>query len=451
LLIELRFYSRPEHTSTRCRWLGTFLALSSVLAFLVVLNGCGTAYENTAIKSWGMMKSGEIDAALKNYEKNVTSNKDKLLKLMDEGILLRVAKRYEESNQKFFAAAKIIELNGYLALGEQAVTLVTNEKQTTYQGEDFEKVLVHVYLGLNYLAMSDYENAIVETRKVNELLYMMISKAKRPYELNAFARYLNAMLFENEGEEDDAYIDYKNTVKIDPILTQRFPIIHLDLLRLAKKLDFTAELDAWKNQFGNAEWDQAQKTLKDHDGAVVLLYESGKSPRKFSSREYHQAEGKGGSAIEVMIPVSYYERRKTLISRVKMSVANQSAETVVLNDIEKTAIQHLKDRMGRMIAKALLTAGVKAGIATGVGKATHSTELGLLTGLALFLASEADTRSWLLLPGGLQVAKIFLPPGRYDIDLSYQDDYHNVISSDVVSGIEVKPGKATFIQKRSFD
>src|SRR4051812_26103548 len=108
--------------------------------FILALSGCATTYENTALKAWDSMAHGHGEDAVKDYEKNVTSDKEKLLKLMDEGILLRVAEKFEESNQKFFAAAKIIDMNGYVSVGEQAVTLLTNEKQTTYQGEDFEKV-----------------------------------------------------------------------------------------------------------------------------------------------------------------------------------------------------------------------------------------------------------------------------------------------------------------------
>ena len=157
------------------------------------------------------MSHEEIDRALALYAKEVNSPKDELLRLMDEGVLLRVAKRYEESNQKFLKAAKLIEQNGYISVSEQALTLITNEKQVVYQGEDFEKVLVHVYLALNFVNLENWEAALIETRRVNEILYTMISEAKRPYELNALARYLGGLLFETEGNLNDAYISYGKT------------------------------------------------------------------------------------------------------------------------------------------------------------------------------------------------------------------------------------------------
>lgn len=429
---------------------------SSPLSFFVLvafigLSGCATSYENTAVKSWDLMRDGHIDNALDAYKKDVTSDKEALLRLMDEGILLRVGRRFEESNKKFFAADKIIEMNGYVSLGEQAATLVTNEKMTTYQGEDFEKVLIHLYLGLNYLDLQRTEEALIETRRVNEILYKMISEAKRPYELNAFARYMGALLFEQEGEENDAYIALKNTLKIDPSLADRFQTIGVDLLRLAKRMGFTDDFESYQKQFGKSAVEIAMKALQEKDGAVVLLFESGKSPKKYSSKERKMTTGKGGTAVEVLLPVAYYEKRNARIQSARLKVGGQTAETVVLNDVERTAIQHLNDRMGRAMAKALATAAVKAGIATGIGKATNSSDLGLLIGLGLFLTSEADTRSWLLLPRDFQVAKVYLRPGTYSATLEYLDGAKQVVRSESIDRIDLRASKNSFIQRRSFE
>jgi hypothetical protein len=396
------------------------------------------------------MRRGQTDEALKLYEAEVTSDKDQLLRLMDEGILFRTAGRFSESNEKFFQAAKVIEMNGYLSLGEQSVTLISNEKQTTYQGEDFEKVLVHLYLGLNFLSLNQYDEALVETRKVNEILFKMISEAKRPYEQNAFARYLGGVLFEQDGNANDALVAYRNTLKIDAKIESYFPVLQQDLIRMAKTMGMNQEVDDFKKTFGNEAYELALQSLKDKAGSILLLFECGKSPRKFSSREHHQKTGRGGSTAEVMVPVAYYDKRPSRIQSALIEVAGKKVKTAVLNSVEATAIKHLQDRMGRTIAKALLTAGVKAGIATGVGMATKSEELGLLTGLALILASEADTRSWLLLPGEFQMAKVFLPAGTYEVKISYLDRFSSPVETESFS-VKVTSKKTAIIQRRKFE
>jgi len=136
--------------------MGQNLPWALSICLVVALSACATNYENTAIQSWNQMATGQIDSALAQYEKNVSSPKDLLLRLMDEGILLRVAGRFEESNEKLLQAANLIERAGYISVSEQGVSLLTNERQTVYQGEDFEKTLVHIYLALNFIELEDW-------------------------------------------------------------------------------------------------------------------------------------------------------------------------------------------------------------------------------------------------------------------------------------------------------
>jgi len=412
------------------------------LVALFFLNACSATYEKTALKSWDLMRSGKSDEALELYKEKVTRSQDKLLRLMDEGILLRNSGRFAESNQKFFAAAKIIEMNGYVNLMEEATTLLTNERMTTYQGEDFEKVIVHLYLGLNFLAMGSEEAALVETRKVNEIIEVMMSNGRKAYEFNAFARYVGAILFENAGDLNDALVAYRNTLKLDPNLEQSFFPVKVDMLRMAYRLGMDQEAAEWKKKFGAEADAQAVAANQNKLGSIAVLYEAGKSPLKISSKVRRQAKGREGNIIDVAIPVSHYERRISRAAPLKIKVSNTSVHSTVLNDLETTAIRQLKDRMGRVIAKAIATAAVKAGVGVAAGKATNSKEIGALTALALILLSEADTRSWLLLPANYQVARIYLPAGDYNLEFD---------PASAPLKVSVKPSKTTFVQPRSLD
>src|SRR6185503_7847510 len=137
------------------------------------------------------------------------NGRDLLLYLLDLGLSLHSAGRYEESNQAFLKADKIAEIKDYTSLSTEGATLLTSENIKDYKGEDFEKVLINTYLAMNYALMGDYENALVEARRVNHKLHLMVSEGQRKYKQNAFARYLSAVLYEAEGEWNDAYIDYK--------------------------------------------------------------------------------------------------------------------------------------------------------------------------------------------------------------------------------------------------
>lgn len=422
------------------------------LALLTIfVSACGGGYEKTAVKSWDLMSRGQTDEALKAYADKVKRKEDVLLRLMDEGILLRVAKRYEESNKKFFEAARLIEMNGYLSLGEQAITFVSNEQQTTYQGEDFEKVLIHLYLGLNFIELGNQEAALVEMRKVNEILQAMINNGNRPYEQNALAKYLGGIIFENDGDLNNALVSYRNVLKISPDLEKKFPSLGIDMLRMAKRLGMLEEFEEWSKSFGAEAVTKAVEVNENKKGSLVLVLETGKSPIKYSSKEYHKTTGKGGTLAEVMVPVAYYKERNSNIRSARLRVEETEVSSVVLNDVEKTAISHLKDRMGRTIAKAIAVAATKVGIATAVGKATKSSDAGILAGLALLLTSQADTRSWLLLPESYQIARVFLRPGKYTGRLEFLNAGGLPVRTEPLSDIVIKANKATFVQSRVFD
>jgi hypothetical protein len=397
------------------------------------------------------MARGDVDSALGQYQKNVDRSEDKLLRLMDEGLLLRTAGRWQESNQKFFEAARIIELNGYLDVGEETLSLLTNEQQTTYQGEDFEKVLVHLYLGLNFLELGERDSALVEMRKVNEILELMKREGNRAYELNAFARYLGACLFEDDREFNDARVAYLQTQKLAPHLVTQGKLLQIDRLRMALRLGFEEELQELSKEWGKEVLEEARQTLRERKGALLLLFEAGKSPMKKSTKEYHTTTGKGGSLIEVMIPTPYYVDRPTRIASARLVVEEISSEdSIPFFDVESTARQHLKDRMGRIAARALASAVAKAAVATGVGAASGSKDLGVLVGIGLLLTSQADTRSWLLLPANYQVAKLWLKPGRYSGKIRYLDVYGSIVEEEALDDFEIKAASHTPLQRRRF-
>ncbi|WP_369676838.1 hypothetical protein, partial [Enterococcus faecium] len=86
---------------------------------------------------------------------------------------------------------------------------------------------VSMYLALDFAALHEDENAIVACRQVNRKLELLRSEGKRKYDLNAFAQYLAAYLFERDGDMNNAYVGYKKVYEIDP----EFSSIRRDLVR----------------------------------------------------------------------------------------------------------------------------------------------------------------------------------------------------------------------------
>lgn len=438
---------------TRNAWLRL-----SLLGLLFQM-GCATHYVGVADQSWTRLKTGDVDSALKAYEEKVTRPEDRLLRWMDEAILLRETGRFKESNERLEQAVKLLETRDYISLSSEASEIIADARATLYAGEDFEIVLVHLYRALNFLALQDREAALIEIRRVNEILQRFISEGKRPYQLNAFARYLGGLVYESMGEFNDAWIAFRGAEKILEAKSKKIPErLLLDSLRMGLRMGFREEVESYRERLGAEKFRAAVERFKKRDASLVFIFESGKSPKKISRPVRHAT---GATEIgEFIFPLASYVHRYTEVESALVRVFRLESvepapllevETHPYESVEETAKDHLRFRMDREMAKAALRAGVRVGVATGVGMATKSEELGLLTALLLFAATEADTRSWLLLPEEFQLARLDFPPGLYRVQVDYLDSRGKILDSDEPQDVEFKSGEMIFWQSRRYD
>lgn len=191
------------------------LALASVL---LLSSGCAGDYVARTRGVRSAYQQGDYSRALSSLEAAAKEGpeQDRLLVLMDKGMVLHAAGQWAESNAVLEEAERLSEQIDSVSVSEEAKTLVTNERQRTYRGEDFEKLMISVLQALNYAELGDDEAAMVEVRQVNERLEKMIAEEKKPYEQLAIARYLGGVIREDQRDWDSAYIDYAKAYEIAP-------------------------------------------------------------------------------------------------------------------------------------------------------------------------------------------------------------------------------------------
>ncbi len=362
-------------------------------------------------------------------KKEGENGKDLLLFLLDIGLSLHSAGEYEESNRFFLQADKIAEIKDYTSLATEGATLLTSDNIKSYKGEDFEKVLINTYLAMNYALLGDRENALVEARRVNSKLHLMVTEGQRKYKQNAFARYLSAILYEDEYNYNDAYVDYKNTWALMP----QFPGLGRDLWRCAWQLRMPDEMERWDQAFSLTEEDHVEaKKLgpRSSQGEIIVLYENGIAPIKKPNPQF--------SALP-----KFYPRSNTVYqARVEVN-GETKGFTSLLDDVEETAIRDLDEKYGGLIAKKVAGIVAKEAVAYGVEKQTNSPILGLLTRAVFYLSDQADVRSWNLLPRDFQVLRVGVAAGTYSVKLF-------PIGSEILLEkiIQVEAGKKVFVNFR---
>lgn len=408
-----------------------WIVLAAVLPFVFVA-ACAT-YANKIRQPRDLFEAAEYDGAVLQLQPLAAKqDNDELLYLMDLGLVLHTAGRYQEAIDVFLKADKLAEIKDYTSLTQEAASVVLSDEVKPYKGEDFEKILINVYLAIDYTMLHKYEDALVECRIVNHKLDKMIREGQLPYERNAFAKYLAAVLFEARREYNDAFVDYRQTLA----WVGNYPYLGGPLLRVADKLKASQEFEEFQKRFPS----EKDFRISKKEGEIVLVLEQGKAPIKVPSPQFR------------LLPK--FERRGYASDYAWLSVGDGSrkARSFSLYDIEQTAIRELDHRIGLIAAKKIAGVVVKEAIANQVAKQTDNKFLGALTSLFLHATDQADLRSWTTLPARLHFARLSVPAGRHDVVLDMVTAYGSENKGvKRWEGVQVRPGETVFLNYRTRD
>ncbi len=405
-----------------------------LLVVALPLWGCATDYVSRTRDVRQAYEAYDHEGALSRLEpeEQKEGDRDRLLVLMDKGMILHADGKYAESIKVLAEAEKLADALDLVSVSEEAAALVANERQRAYRGEDFERLMINCLQALNYAALGQEESALVEVRRMNERLRVMIAEQKKPYQQLAVAKYLAGALWEDQGELDSAFIDYWAAYERNPRLG------HLadPLLRLAKQTDREAQYEKLRKAFPKAD----DSPLGEDEGEVLVIVEAGLSPQKQSSRRANSVD----AGNLVVVPV-FKDRGVPGSARVTATAgtppSGQLAETVT--SVRDVAHQHLNERIGRYLARAVAGTAVKAGIAAGAGALAKSEEVGLLAFYLLTLSNDADLRSWLSLPAEFQLVRLRMPVGPQEITVASR-------GYTTKHPVEVKPGRIAVVVVRRY-
>ncbi|MEW6525579.1 MAG: PDZ domain-containing protein [Spirochaetota bacterium] len=411
-------------------------------------------------------------------------SKDQLLYMMECGLMLQVAGDYENSTKVFTEAAKIGD-QITVSLSKEAASLLLNETTTNYNGEDFERVLIHMYLGINYLMLSKPDEARVEFKKVNDMLRDINVTTGKSYKQNVMAKYLTAIAFELSADADNdmndrefAYIEYKQIYELNPGLT----MVYRDLQRLAKQLGDMEDYNSWIAKFGK------QDAIPNNAGELIVIVQNGKAAIKQSRgpllsdqsmkatiqvtlNGMSLAEGVTVAGVLLALhnaenPIPKFVKRGNNINYLIVNANGKDVgRSIMLEDVASTAVKNLEDDYGRIYAKVAAGIAVKAAAAVAAGYAAKKlaeeskkmggyagligTVVGTGVGVGLLSKIKPDLRCWHTLPENFQLSRIFLPPGKYTITLKFVDHGGNIIGTQNET-VEIQSGKKTFLNKRIF-
>lgn len=407
-----------------------FVGISRLLLLAIFLTSCAT-YQSKVRGAVTDMRGGRADSAVAVLKPLAEKEgNDQLAYLFDYATVLQLAGKYDESTKAFLKADKLAEFKDYHSVTKIAGSLIVNEEMVQYKGENYEKVLINAYLAINYLLQNNMEDALVETRRLNEKMNFMTKDLGESFKQNSFARYLSAMIWEWDKKWDDAYIDYVKAYEQDANLSY----IKKDLVRSAWLSDNQEALEKWQKEFPEIKIDPKWGNKKY--GEVVLIYQQGLAPQKLPHPDAR------------ILPKLF--SRPTLGVTANLTIYGVgSVTTEKLLDIDYVAKKTLNDVYAKLIAKRATAIATKAVISEQIKKENEL--LGEIAFLAMLMTERADLRQWSTLPESFQVARISLKPGKYKIKIAALDRAGNTTGEKLDTiNVTVKSRQKTFISWRSF-
>jgi uncharacterized protein len=476
----------PSSVSKRGVW-GQPLWGWLALAALVLAQGCATHSAGFAKIEQEAAKRNIPGAllALEDFHKNDLTSADRTLAHLNRGTLLRLKGDYAASNQEFDTAKRLMEELAATSVTEQAASVAVNDTAKAYEGDANEQLLVYAMKSLNYLQSGDFDAAAVEARQFDiKHRLIMEQNPDAKYLSGAFVRYLNAMVYEAVGESDSARIEYQKAMEgykeQSAITGLGVPAaLKIDLARLeaprgegrakaaaqlaAAKVAAKTLPDSKSNKSKRAR-EQVETVVATVDnspppptsfpatrnGEVVFFLHNGLGPSLAENiiQLPNPAPQAGAALLRVALPK--FVQRPAPVARVELGNGTQSASSELVEDVNAIARKSLEDRLPAIQARALARLVVKnVAVAAAKKRNENAGSYGLLMSLGADIAAiaseRADTRSWSLLPGNIQLARLSLPAGTHDLKASFYSASGSLLGTREYKGVIVRPERKSFV------
>jgi hypothetical protein len=403
------------------------------------------------------------DRVIEQAEQDYGS-RSRLLYEMDRGMTLHLAGEYERSNVELEKADHEAERLYTRVIRSEAAAFLTNDTLLPYEGEPYEHVMINVIKALNYVGLGQFMEALVEARQIDHRLNVLSDRVSgtNTYRNDAFARYLSGVLYEAAGDMNNAFIAYRSAYETYEATRgwSRVPppeMLQADLLRTSEALHLTTEFEEYRRRFPAVAW--MSQTMQGELAQVVVISYNGRAPRKEDqfldlpvsldalqlvllnrglfrnpNRQAQRATdsilyGLNGRVVRVALPRLVPQKTQILYEEVTVrgrAGTSYTARSQLIHDTTAMAEKALSERFTGIATKAVARAAVKFSAAEaatqGAQQAVHRDDavwVGLLVGLltkGLATASEeSDKRSWRTLPDEIQMARLWVPAGNYEI------------------------------------
>jgi hypothetical protein len=465
--------------------------LAGLLLLAAGAAGCAShAYDLAAVRA--ALVSGDVPAAVGEFEK-VKADKKDLLNLLEKGYMTHLAERWDDSNGAFQRAEERAEELYTKSVTQEAAALLTSDLVLPYRGMSYELHMVQYYRALNYLALDEPEEALVEARKANAKLALYAEEAKdvQGPRQDAFMQYVTGLLYASEGEWNDAVVSLRDAARLYRKREEQTGAfapgwLDEDYYEAATRVGLTSEVDSLEAMrpslparvFGTGAVGPDPAPSSAAENNLVVFFESGFVPFReavdivlpiyddidwehpdavgcahryrdeFGGNVYAYEEGR----VELDHVLRFaFPRLVDVPSRVRSCELVLPGGAVVRAepalDLGAVAHREFGERIPGILIKTVARAVVKEAARRTAKKEDEA--LGWLVNTLNVATEAADTRGWIFLPGRVDLAKARAPGGPCRATARFLDA-DGALVDEFALEFTAEPGRTTFVSLRTF-
>lgn len=435
-----------------------------------------------------LLMRGEHDAALELLGSRAAP-RDRLVRELQRGAVLRAAGRYAESNAALDRAEREVEARYTRSLRRAAGSVLLNDRALEYVPSPSERAMIPFYRMLNHAALGSPAAALVEARKAGALSAEREGRDGCTGE--GFLAYVSGLMYQAAGERNDALVSFRRSQRdFDACGEEGVPppaALGADLYAAARALGVSEVADSAAARYGLSPVPAGEA------GELVLVVEQGwvahrverdlhvplfpeevegveagntgalaeaagrVSARLLESEVRRAAWGmhdddlaaarwaEGAHLLKLSWPVHRLEASRP--AGVRVAVGDTAVAAPLVEDVSSDVVREFEEGRGWIVTRTVARALSRYLLAREAEEKVGGEEWGWIVRRLLNLVGNAleraDTRSWTLLPDRISVARLSLPPGEHAVRVELLSSGGGVEVLDL-GMVAVRPGERVF-------
>ncbi len=425
-----------------------FLLFISIASF--VLAGCAThTSESKDMRAhWNVGNTEKAESEVSSLSDEYNDTGDALIWKLEEGAVSRGNANLKKSIQALESANVMIknfEHEAKTKLSEETAAFVSNQTYIPYKGYNYDKIMMSVYLALDYIELKDFENARVQFKRLENYQKNALAENRKRIErekeaLDAaansngnkstssrnidHARGLATQSAEFQQHYGDAFLpkteQQAKRLYVNPFAYWISGVFFLnkaedvsDKERAQDMFRIGGEILGAKSNVFAQDVKRCENIIlnKPVENITYVIYETGCAPIRKQFRLDLPLVIASRSLPYVAVNFPYISEQESFRPNLSILADGTRYEAETIADMDEIIKEEFNNELPTIITKTLLSSAAKASAQYFAAQAAG--DWGLLVdiagGIYQSMMNDADLRTWTTLPKQIKVARIPTP------------------------------------------